>query len=681
MRRVGIALIIMLVAGSAQANMMYPKVTIEPGTVPTAGYSHSDLLSYAYASVSEMNPDDAESIRSAVTDTAAHANGDAQTIAIGLSQASNLSTLVRRAASYGLGSNESHMGVRTNLSLARGASGLGEGTIALLTELGRPPSELEAVQLRQQAATVPPTLAKTASLMIFAVIDARHYVDRALVGVTEADRALVDANLLTLSTIHRRMEFAPVEGGFNLEFSEFDQDVIDAAVRIGAAINQTALVQASDVLVQAVDEISTMTLPVLPPGSWPSDCGTGTFYFATDDCEVILGDGGPNQYQRFQQPGGNLDDINVVLIDFGGNDKYTHRAGGGTRGNRVQVNLDFAGNDIYERSTNVGAAHGAGVDGVGLLYDRAGSDQYFVRNSWSTTVNHLTQGAGERGIGMLLDMADNDVYTTEYWGSAGGHYGVAQGAGLISGMGLLLDKTGSDSYTYAVLTAAGREWTDGGAAQAFGSQGAGLLIDLGEQGDAYSAGQDMVQSAASLGGFAFLMDGGGQNSFHTQSFKGCTRMDGVDCLSVHPQTYEWIAGWSQAYADTNGIAFLYVGRGPDQYSFQQGGTTVGPAEGVNLQGVGNTSGVAIFLDLGGADTYSARAFSQAYASAGVAVFTDVGGDDIYGCFDITCIGYATEGGIAVWCDRTSTSNTFADGDPRSIPFARGNVGIGARDIC
>ena len=154
----------------------------------------------------------------------------------------------------------------------------------------------------------------------------------------------------------------------------------------------------------------------------------------------------------------------LLLIDTGGNDRYLIPiAATSGPSHPVSVAIDLSGNDFYgfegseadglypplapaDSAGRYDGSHpqvgdaigpmsmsdiprqGAGILGVGLLYDLGGNDQYLSHK--------LSQGIGIFGLGLLVDQTGNDQYTCEQG---------CQGASAF-GVGLLLDGDGEDRY-------------------------------------------------------------------------------------------------------------------------------------------------------------------------------------------------------------------------------------------
>jgi hypothetical protein len=134
--------------------------------------------------------------------------------------------------------------------------------------------------------------------------------------------------------------------------------------------------------------------------------------------------------------------------------------------------------------------------GVGVLYERAGSDAYYARASG--------QGSGELlGLGILLDRAGDDRYIAEFR---------SQGSARHLAAGILVDSGGNDSYqgTNTVMAAAedrsvGVLWDRGDGADSYRLEPVGnaMLRDLG-------GGIAWARRAHAL---AVLVDDGGDDHY------------------------------------------------------------------------------------------------------------------------------------------------------------------------
>jgi hypothetical protein len=170
----------------------------------------------------------------------------------------------------------------------------------------------------------------------------------------------------------------------------------------------------------------------------------------------------PTPYGRIVIDGRGSSEIDgdgcLLILDFGGDDTYTGPVGATSRPDRgISVAIDLAGNDTYRQDKQDSPSFGAGILGIGLLYDASGSDKY------QGTV--FSQGAGFLGMGILFDKAGGDDYRAKISSQGAGYfgfglaidcegddnyylYGDGQGFGGIGGgVGCLADYSGDDVYT------------------------------------------------------------------------------------------------------------------------------------------------------------------------------------------------------------------------------------------
>jgi hypothetical protein len=251
------------------------------------------------------------------------------------------------------------------------------------------------------------------------------------------------------------------------------------------------------------------------------------------------------------------------LFDEGGDDVYEIEAGGqGASVMGIAALVDHDGNDHYTTWT---FAQGFGyVRGVGLLYDRAGSDEYVARETpvaypspQNPMVNtSFSQGAG---FGRRADAVDN--------------------IHMSGGIGLLRDKTGDDRYTAAIFAQAAGYWG-----------GMGLLLD-GNGADQYD-GRWYVQAGTAHFAYAALVDGGGR-----------------DVHNMNATRQNMTAGAGHDFS----VSFFFAdGLEDDVYLVP------------NLAlGAGNANGAGFFADAGGDDTYRA-ASSLSLGNAAYENLTDAG---------------------------------------------------------
>ncbi len=279
----------------------------------------------------------------------------------------------------------------------------------------------------------------------------------------------------------------------------------------------------------------------------------------------------------------------MLTLDLGGNDVYRNNAGGvlvgepelasqllsgaqdlmpspGVRGVdtfRVALALDLGGNDRYESpppSFAQAGIQGAGIGGVGILWDVAGD------NTYAATTQAQGFGGGTSipvqcpqtcaripvpGLGILISTGGADRYTASDRAQGMGE-GLALtmmpiNAGLSGpGIGILFDRAGNDEYRILAHDAAGI---------GSGIGGVGLLLDAngddtysgGSQGAVPSAPRPLPTRSQALGcvtgtpgcimmepdflrfGVAILVDFGGHDSYSRSRPPTTDRMSDGDC--------------------------------------------------------------------------------------------------------------------------------------------------------
>jgi hypothetical protein len=291
-------------------------------------------------------------------------------------------------------------------------------------------------------------------------------------------------------------------------------------------------------------------------------------------------------------------------------------------------------------------ALGAGLFGMGVLIDEGGDDTYRLRS--------MGQGAAYFGAGLLLDADGNDRYELLE--------GDGQGWGAPGGIGILADRRGNDRY-YAEpdATKAGRgdyHSKDAVAvsnAQGVGSGrrgdgsdghnwagGLGALIDV-DGDDHYEAG-NFSMGLGYWYGTGLLWDGGGNDHYESVYFtQGSGAHFAVGALideggdDVHHLGHNAGAAFGFGWDVVNAM-LLDRGHGNDQYICQR----------ISL-GVAEVRSNAFFFDEGGDDRYVTLAGQKVlgdvdqrktYEKPGrtatfpfhlpqVAVFLDLGGSDTY----------------------------------------------------
>lgn len=398
------------------------------------------------------------------------------------------------------------------------------------------------------------------------------------------------------------------------------------------------------------------------------------------------------------------DDVGALLvIDTGGDDIYRAPVGATTRADRpvaVVIELDgndrygFAGDDAppdvadlapadaagrYDGShPQVGDAYGpisrsevprtgAGILGVGIVWDRAGDD---IRLS-----HRLSQGAGVLGLGVLFDGDGRDTYICEQGCQGAATYGVGllvdrsgsddtylgvqsvQGFAYVRALGYLHDAGGSDDYralfgdpelggafmypnsqnatsNTSLAQGAGFGRRADFSDQVFASGGLGVFRDSGLGNDRYQV-DVFGQGTGFWFGTGLFSDGGGDDIYEGRWY--------VQGSGAHfAMSYFFEEGGDDIYNRAETMIATAVGQGHDMslgwlVDFAGDDTWIAPGLGL---GAGNDNGIGFFLDLAGADTYTVpdnRTFGGASigdrgpfeAQLCLGIFVDADGVDAY----------------------------------------------------
>ncbi len=314
----------------------------------------------------------------------------------------------------------------------------------------------------------------------------------------------------------------------------------------------------------------------------------------------------------------------LLVIDFGNDAVFTGNCGGTSVSNLVSMFIDLGGDDIYRTDQDISTC-GAGVMGIGLLYDQSGNDTYETKN--------YSQGFGFFGVGMLYDKVGDDKYRAELSGQGCGYFGI----------GLCFDADGSDNYYIF------------GDGQGCGGVGGGIGVLADYAGDDYYKGEP-DPNVFSRPDYHSKFN---INLSNVQGYGGGRRGDGSDGHSWagglgaiidisgndHYLSGNWSLGCSYWFA--TGIA--YDRNGNDRYEscyFTQGsGAHFCNAILIDEGGDDNhelyeTAGAALgfgwdftnslLINIGGNDIYKAKMISMGLAQIrSFAFLIDIGGDDQY----------------------------------------------------
>lgn len=358
-----------------------------------------------------------------------------------------------------------------------------------------------------------------------------------------------------------------------------------------------------------------------PEAKMNSSAPSWNSYFALDETQWKL---------RVQTPLGlisigvdhgleNATEAPFLLIDWSGDDTYGRLAANNAPNQRVSVAIDFGGADHYIAKKSSNGNFGAGIGGIGLLFDFDGNDEYEVE------ANGL--GRGIFGVGLLYDAIGDDKYRA-----------VEKSQGCATaGYAVLMDRDGKDAYD---LYTAGQGYG--------GPEGLGILADL-RGDDAYTANdKDLKYPSAQTpehntsvaqgagfgwrgdfqfgtsipGGCGLLYDGGGNDNYSCGVFgQGVGYWFGTGILYDRGGDDRYNGQWYVQGAAAHFAAGLLLDRaGNDQYS--------GP---MNMsQGAGHDMAVGFLMDYGGSDGYTAGSLALGASHfSGIGIFVDQTGVDTY----------------------------------------------------
>jgi hypothetical protein len=315
----------------------------------------------------------------------------------------------------------------------------------------------------------------------------------------------------------------------------------------------------------------------------------------------------------------------LLIIDFGNSANFSGACGANASlSNPASIFIDLGGDDKYSSSGDY-PSQGAGVMGIGLLYDAAGDDIYSGKI--------LSQGAGQFGVGVLFDKSGADVYTAEL---------SAQGAAYF-GIGLCFDAEGGDSYYL---------YGDG---QGFGGIGGGVGV-LGDYSgaDFYKAEPDAkifnrgdYHSEYKINGNSVQGSGFGRRGDGADGHAWAGGLGAI--IDISGDDHYLSGNWSLGCGYWFGTGIAFDGLGDDIYEscyFTQGsgahycnGILIDEG-GADKHELFETAGAglgfgwdytnAFLINLGGNDSYKANMISMGLAQIRSNAFLiDIGGDDLY----------------------------------------------------
>jgi hypothetical protein len=527
--------------------------------------------------------------------------------------------------------------------------GLAASVLALWEASGKKPPRRYQNRLRAGALQVPPDLAKTAAMLLYAEADAIKWRNLAFRRLSERYK-LQDLYVHILEP-----------GQSDFDFIRDDlMRLTDLKLLFTGAENLAAAVD------KAVDALSHRQKD------------SADFHFEADTPfgKVVLDGAGDDVYPAGQSY--------ALLIDTAGDDTYYSGAATTSAADPVSILIDLAGSDKYLETPELErkelqdfpARKGwhsrpnscAAVMGCAFLVDLAGDDRYAAINN--------TQAYAGYGVAVLMDCAGNDTYNCYQTGQGSALFGIAalsdragddtyrcfttsQGFGGTKGFGLLVDGAGNDSYTAEVVQidfpSAQDPKHNGNLAQGVGcgeradfttghslAGGIGTLVDL--------AGNDNYVSdimAPGMGywfGLGILADGGGNDSY----------------------TGYW---YNQGSAAHFAVGILYDASGDDVYR----------APCSMVQGAGHDYSLGFLIDEAGSDSYTAAGISLGGGNAnGIGIFWDKSGDDSYHTSANVTLGRANIASRGSARDFDLCLGLFLDTDGNdsytdAYPFAKNNA--------
>lgn len=437
----------------------------------------------------------------------------------------------------------------------------------------------------------------------------QNIMAKLIINITDIIRwrniAFRNCDKSTMEKIFDIKELALTQADGNIYYPEMDDiaDCIDYPSLHYAALKASSIVQ----------ETADSLLFYLSPEQ------TETIKIPTPYGDILL-NGSKNSNQTAIDISGNL-----ITIDFGEDNHYTGTCGANIDiNNPVSILIDLGGDDTYY-ADSTGASQGAGILGIGILYDAAGNDTY--------TGKEHSQGFGMFGVGVLADMAGDDKYSAELSGQGCGYFGI----------GLCFDASGNDSfYIY-------------GAGQGFGGVGGGVGVLADYEGDDSYVGEPSPEvydlsdyhSEFKINGNGVQGVGFGRRGDITDGHSWAGGLGAI--IDISGDDFYLSGNWSLgcAYWFSTGIA--YDGSGDDIYKscyFTQG-SGAHFCNGILIDEGGNdkhelyaTAGAglgfgwdytnAFLYNIGGNDSYRANMISIGLAEIRSNAFLiDIGGNDIY----------------------------------------------------
>jgi hypothetical protein len=443
---------------------------------------------------------------------------------------------------------------------------------------------------------------------------AHHWVELSFRNVDPATRTAVAA-------VHDLEETQADGQVYHHAFDDLMRDWDLPSFLTGAQVAVNGVDRAGLMLTTGIDDPAGWTGADL---AWSSPLGTIRI---ARDCEVSTFGGDPG----------------LAAIDLAGCDSTWNGGAAASPTRPISVAIDVGGADRYGPDAPPHAnatddapppvpAFGAGLTGVGVLWDGAGDDRY--------AVDEQGLGFAQAGVGVLFDRLGADEYVAHH---------MAQGAAWF-GIGMLVDEGGDDRYRSITSSQA--------SAGAFGlaslvdvdgddhyyvepeAQVAGLggdyhsgshILGNASQGTAMGRRGDLTDGHSWAGGQAMLIDLAGDDRYEGGNWvQGVGYWYGIGLLIDRggDDTYSSVY-FSTASGAHYAIGGLFDTGGDDVYTMQGDPSREGVVGGAGL-GFGWDYVVAMLVDVGGDDSYSAELLAMGCAEIrSVAILADIGGDDRY----------------------------------------------------
>ncbi|MFB3907682.1 MAG: hypothetical protein ACE15D_04685 [Candidatus Eisenbacteria bacterium] len=463
------------------------------------------------------------------------------------------------------------------------------------------PYPLPAKDLAAACADLPPTVSGILGKLVLDLLDARRWAVLAFRDVPTEMRERIASRADLGAEETDALEYEPAMDDAARRWDE--ASLWYAGLKAVEACDQARLALDSTLAASSsrTEKLSALRIDLATPvgrvvidGTGSRDGQDGAIAIGDAGAFLVVDLGGTSAYTGPLAASGPLLPL-AAALDLSGDDRYAARDGAlGAGVTGIGVLLDAAGSDRYEAAGTLG--EGVGHFGLGVLTDLSGDDRYEQRYSG--------QGAGFFGIGLLLDLAGNDRYTV--WSDG-------QGFGGVAGVGVLADRLGDDEYLAVVDPAVtGRpSYHSEGKIAVSDAQGCGM----GRRGD----GSDGHSWAGGLGA---LLDMEGNDRYTTGNWgQGCGYWFGTGLVWDGSGNDEYRAnGWASASGAHFCIGAVVDEAGDDLHSVAQ---NWGPAFGHDFT-------VAILDDRSGSDRYECGGGGIGNSiNRSVVLCLEEGGDDAY----------------------------------------------------